>query len=521
MRKLLLTASICCVVCATFAGVTAGVAYDVPRITGGKMEANSSMWQKQFMQASLLNGKTRVAAHDFSATVYLGWTTSGLRIGLAMYDNERTPDSNVAITDGTIQIYIIDAWGGKNLAQFNISPYTKIINTYDYRRSSSLYNIPLSIPLFTKITPDSIYVETEIPFNILDITPAAGSVFGFQVCVYDFDSDNREGKKIQWHFGKDSQRNPFAIYPLRLTAAAPYRLPYSINAFVTDNKEVTVEVQGDGNLVGAPIKIMQKDIELISGTMIKGENGESFFTTTLNDQNIITVNSSLQVLVNNALPMNLYPWVLPVKYIITQSPNPYEEDFRMFELQEKLYPSAQNATMFIGSSTIRKWYTLEKDMFGSPVINRGFGGSCMEDVLYCSRRVVLPCKPSAIVLYEGDNDLTTKSVPVTKFIAQCRQFIQMVHDSLPATEIYLLSIKPSPSRARYSSLFWQANQLLDSIAAKDSLVHYINIAQHMTGSDGETIQDLFLRDNLHLSRKGYMLWGDVIREAVLPENKKK
>ena len=70
----------------------------------------------------------------------------------------------------------------------------------------------------------------------------------------------------------------------------------------------------------------------------------------------------------------------------------------------KSFPS-KNSILFTGSSTIRMWETLEEDMAPLRVINRGFGGARIIDVLHYYKKVVLPYHPKGIVFYCGENDI--------------------------------------------------------------------------------------------------------------------
>ena len=44
-------------------------------------------------------------------------------------------------------------------------------------------------------------------------------------------------------------------------------------------------------------------------------------------------------------------------------------------------------------------------------------------------------------------------------------------------------------------------------------IRYLNINDRFLGKDGKLRQDLF-RDAVHLSRKGYVLWGESTTAAV-------
>src|SRR5512134_2671862 len=57
----------------------------------------------------------------------------------------------------------------------------------------------------------------------------------------------------------------------------------------------------------------------------------------------------------------------------------WEKEISAFEASDRTNPPPQNGVLFIGSSTIRLWKTLASDFPGTPVINRGFGGSQIVD----------------------------------------------------------------------------------------------------------------------------------------------
>ena len=48
---------------------------------------------------------------------------------------------------------------------------------------------------------------------------------------------------------------------------------------------------------------------------------------------------------------------------------------------------------------------------GVPVLNRGFGGSTLADVVQYMDRIVLRYRPRLVVLYAGDNDLVMGRSP--------------------------------------------------------------------------------------------------------------
>src|SRR5690625_7334903 len=60
----------------------------------------------------------------------------------------------------------------------------------------------------------------------------------------------------------------------------------------------------------------------------------------------------------------------------------FEESMRAFEELDRQNTYSPESIFFTGRSSIRMWETLERDMAPHAVIQRGFGGSRMADLLY-------------------------------------------------------------------------------------------------------------------------------------------
>lgn len=197
----------------------------------------------------------------------------------------------------------------------------------------------------------------------------------------------------------------------------------------------------------------------------------------------------------------------------------WERSIRRFELSDRLQPVKPGMIVFVGSSSMRGWGTLKRDMAPLEVVNRGFGGSTMADVLQYMDRIVLKYKPRAVVVYEGDND-SAKSLTTEQFMAQCKTFVKRLHAAQPDTPVYFLSVKPSPRRWKIWPLAVEYNAALKAWCDKTDGLTYIDIAGPMLGEDGKPRTELFLADELHMKPAGYKLWTGIVR-PVLPKNLKK
>ncbi len=193
-------------------------------------------------------------------------------------------------------------------------------------------------------------------------------------------------------------------------------------------------------------------------------------------------------------------------------PSRYEKAIVAFEEQDEAAPTPEQAIVAVGSSSMRGWHKhIAEDLAPHVIIPRGFGGSNMHDVLYYTDRVVTKYNPKAVLLYEGDNDVAS-GVSAELVRSAYISFFEEVWKANPKTRIYVLSIKPSPSRWKHWPEMKRANELLMKECKRDKRLIYIDVATPMLAENGEPKADIFLNDDLHMNRKGYEIW----RSAVLP-----
>jgi len=164
---------------------------------------------------------------------------------------------------------------------------------------------------------------------------------------------------------------------------------------------------------------------------------------------------------------------------------------------------------------MRMWHSnIAEDLAPLTIIPRGFGGSNMNDVLHYIDRVVLPYAPRAILLYEGDNDSWAK-IPNESIIACYREITDRVFEKLPECRIYFIAVKPSTLRLKILPIVQDLNDEFEQICAGDERMTFLDVETPLLGKNGKPLRDIFLKDNLHMNRKGYLLWRDAIRPVLL------
>ena len=191
----------------------------------------------------------------------------------------------------------------------------------------------------------------------------------------------------------------------------------------------------------------------------------------------------------------------------------WERDIQKFEEADKKEMPVKGGNLFVGSSSIRLWTNLADAFPKKKIVQRGFGGSTMADLLHFADRIVLPYEPKQVFVYEGDNDLAAGKDPGT-VAAEFREFVRKVHTKNPKTQVWFIAVKPSPSRAKVEAKQRQLNAEIEWWTRAHKRVGYIDVFTPMMGADGKARLELFVKDNLHLNETGYALWEKIIGKKL-------
>lgn len=200
---------------------------------------------------------------------------------------------------------------------------------------------------------------------------------------------------------------------------------------------------------------------------------------------------------------------LTLAAVLGAAPEKWKASIDKFTAADAANPPPKGAILFTGSSSIVKWTTLKADFPGKIILNRGFGGSELSDLLHYADRIVVPYEPSRIVIYGGENDLQQGQTPAA-VLATFRSLCEKVHTALPSARIAFISLKPSPSRAKILPAVIEANRLIAAECARDPRRVFIDIYPSMLGADGQPRRELFVTDMLHLNADGYAVWRPLV-----------
>lgn len=194
-------------------------------------------------------------------------------------------------------------------------------------------------------------------------------------------------------------------------------------------------------------------------------------------------------------------------------PIAWTSDIEKYEAADRVKPPLRNSIVFVGSSSITLWESLDKDFRLLPVLNRGTGGSTLSDNVQSVYRLVIPYKPPIVVLYAGENDLAQGHTPAD-VLHDFEAFVKIVHEKLPSTRIVYVSIKPSIARKNLIGVIRETNKLIRDRIQKDKRISYVDVFTPMLNPSGEPRAELFSEDGLHMNAKGYTLWINLIEPHI-------
>ncbi|NDV83983.1 CocE/NonD family hydrolase [Bacteroides sp. 51] len=195
----------------------------------------------------------------------------------------------------------------------------------------------------------------------------------------------------------------------------------------------------------------------------------------------------------------------------------YENDILALEKQDKQVQEFTCDALFLGSSSFRMWRKMAEDFAPLHVVNRGYGGASIRDLLYNYTRIVGKYQPRNIVFYSENDIIGYKTdIGIGESFDLHRLFFEKLLHDYPQARLYILSVKPSGSRKALMPRHKMLNALFEEYAAKTRRVAYLDVATPLLDGQGEIRPELYLDDNLHLNDEGYRIWTNIIKPRLSP-----
>ena len=168
---------------------------------------------------------------------------------------------------------------------------------------------------------------------------------------------------------------------------------------------------------------------------------------------------------------------------------------------ENSYP--KNAVLFVGSDIINIWKTADCfPEFG--VINRGFGGSNVQDLFRYYNDIILKYKPATIVIGTGDAECASKRA-TEMIVSDFKSLLEKLRADLPHAKIIVLSVPKSPARSVYFGKIDAVNaNLAEYIKQKGGKnIEFFDVNTVVCDQNKTPQKDMFRKNMLHFRRAAY------------------
>ncbi len=191
----------------------------------------------------------------------------------------------------------------------------------------------------------------------------------------------------------------------------------------------------------------------------------------------------------------------------------WEATIKQFEATDAATPPPKGGVLLLGGSNARRWTDVSDYFPQHKVINRGFGGAKLTDVLYYTDRLVRPYAPKAIILNVGGNDLKKGETP-EEIRDATRAFITKVHAALPETRIFCIGIPPTRNASTMPEgfkLIRSLSALIPELVRTEKNVEFIDLFPAFLDAKGQHRAELFVEDGTHFNADGYKTLTGLLR----------
>jgi hypothetical protein len=193
----------------------------------------------------------------------------------------------------------------------------------------------------------------------------------------------------------------------------------------------------------------------------------------------------------------------------------WEPDIQKFEQLDKTEKYPDDAILFAGSSSIRLWTSLGKDMAPYNIIQRGYGGAHLSDFAVYAPRIFDNHKCQALVLFIANDITGAESDRTPKEVASLfKSVVNAFRKVNPESPVFWIEITPTASRWKVWPEIQEANAMVKNACSKGKNVYFISTHDSFLNENGLPIDELFRDDKLHLTEKGYEVWSGIIKREL-------
>jgi beta-glucosidase len=175
--------------------------------------------------------------------------------------------------------------------------------------------------------------------------------------------------------------------------------------------------------------------------------------------------------------------------------------------------------VFIGDSITQGWETGGSNVWAKHYGNRkalnfGVGGDRTQHVLWRFDHGQLDgLKPKVAVVMIGTNNSNRDDNTENEILDGVKAIINRIRQQLPETRIILVAIFPrGQTFSVQRGKILQVNQALAKLD-DGKMIRYVDFGSQLIEPDGSISRDV-MRDYLHLTERGYEMWGAALEPTL-------
>lgn len=206
------------------------------------------------------------------------------------------------------------------------------------------------------------------------------------------------------------------------------------------------------------------------------------------------------------------------KYLESEDFARWEADISRFDSLNRAEFSDENTLLVTGSSSVRLWDSIHRDLAPFQVMQRGYGGAKMSDFCYYAERVIKPHPFKAIVVFVA-NDITggAHDKSPEEVFALYLDLVKQIRQRNASTPVFWIEVTPTPSRWEANPKIREASELIREHCNRKDLLYFIDTHRYFLDPAGQPDPAWFREDMLHLNREGYLQWSSIILDALEAE----
>jgi beta-glucosidase len=175
--------------------------------------------------------------------------------------------------------------------------------------------------------------------------------------------------------------------------------------------------------------------------------------------------------------------------------------------------------LFLGDSITHFWQTDGDELWGNitkkySAMNLGFNMDRTVNLLWRLQNGEFPQNicPKYIFLMIGLNNIYMGDSP-QKTAKEIKAIIQYIHATFPDVKVFLFSVLPRVDGAYLNEDIDELNMIISSYNT-EPYITYCDLAKYYKDNTSGVIRKYYLSDNVHLSREGYAVWFEKLKEIV-------